>query len=404
MGNRLAVAALPLLLVAACTTTPSVQAATASPPAGIAKDCSRNVTADLNTWIGSVPDGSTLLLARNACYRVDGTLRIVDRHNLTIGGNGATVRAMSTPPATPKITRQMFEVRGGSGITIRNLTAWGTNPSPTFNVDREWFPLFEITGVDGVLLDRVTGRGAWGDFVFVGADVRKVTNPDGTGGVPAEDVTVRDSSATTTGRHGITCDACDRLAVTGTTFTDIGYQVLDIEVEAATWHARDIQFTGNTIRGRYALSVVASGDNLGGDIARVTVSGNTQTTDPVSCAPPVDIRETPTTRSDITVTGNTFRTLSNAARIAGVTRPTVDDNTVTVGAAGCTNSGVAVVVHDVTGASLRNNYLPGAARLAVTSGAVTGVFCGKRLSPDGPPLPGAPSRSTATRSSTRKCT
>lgn len=361
--------------------------AVVTPPTGLVADCSRNVTAGLNAWVASVSDGSTLLLARGACYRVDGTVRIRDRHNLTVRGNGAMVRALSTPPLLPKITRPMFEVRGGSGITIRNLTAWGTNPSPTFNVDREWFPLFEVTGVDGALIDRVTGRGAWGDFVFVGADVRKVTSSDGTGGVHAQDVTVRDSSATTIGRHGVTCDACDRLTVTGNTFTDIGYHVMDIEVEASTWHARDIAFTGNTIGGRLALSVVASGDNLGGDIARVTVAGNTMLTDPATCAPPVDIYETPTTRSDIAVTGNTFRTLSNAVRIAGVTRPTVDDNTVTVGNAGCTNPGAAVVVRDVTDASLRGNYFPGATRLAVTSGVVTGVFCGNRLAPNGPQLP-----------------
>src|ERR1700730_15470159 len=62
-----------------------------SVPASIPSDCSRDVTPNLLAWIGSVPDGSVLQFARNGCYRIDGTLRIEGRDNLTFGGNGAKV-------------------------------------------------------------------------------------------------------------------------------------------------------------------------------------------------------------------------------------------------------------------------------------------------------------------------
>ncbi|MGH2705961.1 MAG: hypothetical protein ACRDJ4_12985, partial [Actinomycetota bacterium] len=65
------------------------------PPPSIAGNCSRDVTADLLSWISSVPNGSVLSFARGACYRIDGSLKLLDRRDLTFEGNGATFEAVS---------------------------------------------------------------------------------------------------------------------------------------------------------------------------------------------------------------------------------------------------------------------------------------------------------------------
>src|SRR5437879_3489445 len=62
-------------------------------PPGIAADCSVDVTTALNDWVAGAPDGATLQFGENACYLVEGTLVVKDRHGLTFDGNGATLQA-----------------------------------------------------------------------------------------------------------------------------------------------------------------------------------------------------------------------------------------------------------------------------------------------------------------------
>ena len=72
-------------------------------PTSIAADCSVNVTAALQAWLDSLPDGATALLAAGGCYRVDGTPQLIDRNGLTIDGNGSTLRAFTDgPPERPR--------------------------------------------------------------------------------------------------------------------------------------------------------------------------------------------------------------------------------------------------------------------------------------------------------------
>jgi hypothetical protein len=58
-------------------------------PASIPANCSRDVTAALNRWIASVPDDSTLEFPPKACYEIEGTLFVNNRHRLLFNGNGA---------------------------------------------------------------------------------------------------------------------------------------------------------------------------------------------------------------------------------------------------------------------------------------------------------------------------
>jgi hypothetical protein len=355
-------------------------------PSSIAHDCSTDVTRLLNTWMRRVPDGSALEFRRGACYRVDGTLRLVDRRHLRVRGNNAVLRSYVTPPVTPKVTRQMLLIRGGTDVRVHHLTLRGTNPAPRFDVRREWHPLVEIAGGRDVRLHHLTGRNAWGDFVFVGPDIRKLVSADGTGAVHPRDILVRSSTVKVIGRHGITCIGCERLTVDRNTFQGIGYQVMDIEVEATTWHARDITFSNNSIGGHIALSVLASGDTIGHDVTGVVVEGNTMLTGSPTCAPPIDVRATSTIRSDFVIAGNSFQTLGNAIRIGGVTGAVVRDNHVQVSDAGCSNPHVAVVAWQVREGVLQNNAFPGAWTL-VASSASDFLACGNWLSETQPAVP-----------------
>lgn len=390
--SRVLTSVLGVLLVAAGTVggagappSGAAELATHRTPVSIARDCSTDVTKQLNRWMRNVPDGSALEF-RRGCYRVEGTLRLVDRRHLRIRGNDAVLRSFVTPPPSPKTTRQMLLIRGGTDVRLHDLTLRGTNPTPHFDVRREWHPLVEISGGRGLRLHHLVGRNAWGDFVLVGPDTRKMVSSNGSGAVHPRDVVIRSSRASVIGRHGVTCIGCEGLTVVGNTFRDIGYQVMDIELEAATWHARDVTFSDNTVGGHVALSVLASGDTLGHDVTGVSVTGNTMLASSPTCAPPIDVRATETIRRDFVVTGNRFMALGNALRISGVTGAVVRDNHVDVSDAGCSNPHVAVVAWHVQEGVLQGNAFPGAWTLLAGSGSEF-VACGNWLSVAQPTVP-----------------
>src|SRR4051794_18242648 len=80
-----------------------------------------DVSVPMAAFLASVPDGSTIGLAANSVYRMEKTLVISKRHNLTIRGNGATFRA--TSPADR--TRSNVRVVDSSHIAIVGLKIKG---------------------------------------------------------------------------------------------------------------------------------------------------------------------------------------------------------------------------------------------------------------------------------------
>jgi hypothetical protein len=271
----------------------------------------------------------------------------------------------------------MWALVGGSGITMRNMTISGSNPTATFDVRREWLPLIHISGTSAVLIEGVHGSNAWGDFVSIAPDNRREKRSNSTQGVLADDVVVRDSSASVIGRHGITCIGCENVVIEGNTFDGIGYQVVDLEVEASTWHARNVTFAGNTI-GEHRLSVVASA-GIGTDVTDITISGNTMTVPPVTCAPAIHVDDTVAVKSHWTVTGNEFSTLGSAFWFRGVDDLTVEHNVVQFLAGGCTHQDTAIIAENSHRNTVRYNDFLGARRLVQSLATASGTACGNRL-------------------------
>lgn len=342
-------------------------------PAGIDQNCSVDVTQSLNAWIASVPDKSTLTLGADACYRVDYTLNVTDRHDLTIDGAGASIEARTTFPRAPKVTRPMINVLGGSNITVRDLTLKGTNPIPRYDREREWFPGLRFEGVDGGLVTEVTAQGLWGDFVYLGEDGR------GQGPEPhTSDVTITRSSSTTVGRNQITCTACEDIVVTENTFTGTGYQVFDIEVQAAGWHASNVAFTNNTIGGRVPLSVLVNA-GIGEYVRDITFAGNTMVSTPTSCESPIFVLDTEAQKSNFVITGNHLRTLGAAIRVAGVSDVTLEDNMVQLAdGGGCAEQGTAVRAVESTG-TIKRNHFAGFSRILAAGIPMGRAVCSNRL-------------------------
>ena len=95
-----------------------------------------DVSAALNAFVASVPDGSTIVFPEGASYRLDpGGLVLYDRHNLVLDGNGATLR-VTNPGDTwlggpINLNSQRISFGQNSHIAIRDFNLVGSNANTT---------------------------------------------------------------------------------------------------------------------------------------------------------------------------------------------------------------------------------------------------------------------------------
>ena len=206
-------------------------------PASIPSDCSRDVTPDLAAWIGSVPDGSVLQFARNGCYRLDGTLHIDDRNNLTFDGNGATFKALTDGTELgPRGARgrQQLSIIRGSNITFQNLTVVGARALGLNQVgyDLEAQHAFVTGQTNGLHLNNVQAYDVYGDMVYIGPYTSNVL--------------VEHSTFNRSGRQGWMVGGGYNIRFEGNYIANIGHATIDFEPQD-TGSADGVTFSHNTI-------------------------------------------------------------------------------------------------------------------------------------------------------------
>ncbi|CCH88125.1 protein of unknown function; putative Pectin lyase domain [Modestobacter italicus] len=299
-------------------------------PADIAADCSVDVTEALNDWLASVPDGSQVDLGREGCYRVDGSLRLDGRRDLVIAGNSSTLRAGVTAPAGTN--RAQWYLEYGSNITLRDMTLVGVAPAAEFDADHEWDHNIFIRGTRTVTVENVHGRRAQGDFIAIAQGADNTTIPS--------DITIRNVSAETIGRMGISCVACDGVSVSGSVFNDIAYHVFDLELQGDDWPGRDVTYTGNTVgsHGWAFFSVGAPTPTRRNDLSGITITGNTVTmpgSDVENCQPSISFRANTVPADTVTITDNRLLSHSDGVLVRRASDVTVRGNTATLAEPGC---------------------------------------------------------------------
>ncbi|MGY2002867.1 hypothetical protein [Blastococcus sp. SYSU DS1024] len=324
-------------------------------PAGIAADCSTDVTAALNEWLASVPDRSEVLFDEQACYRVDGSLTLEGRADLVIEGNGATFRA-GVPVPTPETNRAQWHLNYGTGIVLRNMTLVGMNPEPRFDPDNEFDHNVFIRGASDVTVENVHGRGAYGDFVAIAHGLDRRTIPTG--------IRIRSSSAETVGRMGISCVACDGVTVEDSVFNGIGYHVFDLEVEDDEWPTRGVRYTGNTIgrHGHAFFSVGTPFQTFRNDVSDILIADNLVTQPGASldgeCTPEISFVYSKVPVHDVVITGNSLVSRTDAIFVKDATDVAIRDNRATLVGPSCGDP-VGIRTVSTPGADVRGNDLIG---------------------------------------------
>jgi hypothetical protein len=231
-----------------------------SVPSAIDSTGSRDASAALNAFIGKVKDGSTIVFRAHGIYRLDGAIRLAQRHGLTLNGNGATLR--SHGPATEAGSLFWLASSGGgdTGITIKDFRLVGNNPSPgVFQRGRDGAAGVLVAGGSDIDIQHVTVSGVWGDCLTVRSW--------------ASNVTFHDSVCMSAGRNGVSVIAGRMVTVQRVDFRTNGYNVFAIKPNSASQGAISIKFLSNTA-GTWTNAFLTANGAAGSRVTNVTVSGN----------------------------------------------------------------------------------------------------------------------------------
>jgi hypothetical protein len=123
---------------------------------------------------------------------------------------------------------------------------------------------FEFDGVNGVLLDSVSAADIYGDFVYLGANARRVWTTN---------AVVRHNHFARNGRQGIAIISARDVVVENNYFGDVRRTSIDIEPNSAADGAQHVSIRNNTF-GPTRLNFLSS-HGAAGLIDGITVENNT---------------------------------------------------------------------------------------------------------------------------------
>lgn len=229
-------------------------------PSSIDATGSTDVSSALITFIDSVPSGSTINFRAGATYRVDKAIKFGGRTNLTLNGNGSTIRGHGGVTEPSSI---FWLLTGNNGVTIENFGMVGNDPSPgVYHPGSEGAHGVLVDGASNTTIANDTISAVWGDCVEVN------------GG--ASGVTYRDSNCASAGRQGVTIINGRNVVVERDAFPRSGYCTFDIEPNNTSESASNISFLDNTA-GTWSNSFLSADGAIGSHVSGITVSGNTIT-------------------------------------------------------------------------------------------------------------------------------
>ncbi|WP_243300603.1 right-handed parallel beta-helix repeat-containing protein [Geothrix oryzisoli] len=240
-----------------------------------------DVTAALNTWLTSVPDGtasnpSVVKFPTGSVYLLSQGIQFKDRSYLTFDGYGSKLKL--NPSAGFGQLQSLFLLGRNYGgywsgtnrnIIIKGFEFEASNPTPgVWNAGREMAHAVEIDNSNGVEVFDILAHGIGGDGVKIGDSAN----------VRIHNIHVRDA-----GRQGVSVISGDSILIENNQFDDVGYFVFDIEPNLSTESATNIIFRNNTAGswgpdlGVGAGFFACGSGTAFNQIGNITITGNTLT-------------------------------------------------------------------------------------------------------------------------------
>jgi hypothetical protein len=213
-------------------------------PLAIAADCSSDVTLPLLEWLATVPDGSAVEFG-HGCYRIEGTLELRGRENLTL--EGGTFRSFDPP----EDQRAVWRLVDSAGFIFRDMSIVGSfqqsEVDPRHDPSLQHAHAIDLRGTS-VEISHVRALRIAGDCVYFGLGVARPRRSSGA---------VRDSVCRETSRNAVSVTAGDDIAIERNVTSGIGLTAFDIEPNKGPgWGSSRVSVRDNRI-GSYNLYAYA---------------------------------------------------------------------------------------------------------------------------------------------------
>jgi hypothetical protein len=359
-------------------------------PEHIAADYSVDVTTELQSWIDSVPDGSTIRFPQNGQYWTENPLYIYQRNNLTIEGNNSELRAYTdgsgeTPPYSyynhlwPR-KRTHFTFRDCSYITIRNMIIHGGHPNAGTG-DAAYVAALEAQhGVEFISVLHGTVENCqiydvYGDYLYVAGS--------------SEHIVLKNNYCRRNGRQGIAVVNGRNIIMDSNDMAQNRRATIDLEANTTTNYMENIRISNNTT-GSGRLLWLANG-GPGWLVSNIHITGNTMLATTGVPAIYVNNNSTDGRRGPYIIENNNF--LVGGSPAAGFRFRRVEglyfrNNHVTLPA---NRAMTAVSLIDSTTSRITNNQFVGATR-SLTVDDLSSDYCAHGNTPteaDGIPVCGS---------------
>ena len=242
-------------------------------PATIDATGATNAAAALNTFIGSVPNGSVIAFKAGGTYLLQSGLVVQGRSNLVFEGNGATLLGEGS---TASMWNDPVVLYGSnSGIVIRDFTIQGSNPNTGTNIydpNNEGQPGIGVYGGSSIEIANNTIRNTWGDAVYA-ADAS---------GVWTNGLWVHGNTINYIGRNAFAMIAVQNARLEQNSINNVGGSVLDIAPDLSSQGAINVTLRNNSVGAwglspLYTMHFVACANNnagAGAVIQGITITGN----------------------------------------------------------------------------------------------------------------------------------
>lgn len=233
-------------------------------PGSIDPTGATDVSALINAWVASKPDGS-ILDFNGGTFKLSEGIQMAFRHHLVLWGHGATLIVAAGSSAANQLSSLIIlgHTYGGSwslgstNIAIHDFHLIGNDGSPgTFTSGQEAQANLEMTGVTNLEIYNVTGEAAPGDFIFF----EDVTN-----------VWVHDVHGITAGRNGVSVISGTNILVERSAFDTCGYVTFDVEPNTSSQASVNVTFQDCTAITFGNLFFAAEGTHTGALIHAITV-------------------------------------------------------------------------------------------------------------------------------------
>ncbi len=320
----------------AVTQPPSIDGAFGV-PATIDASCGSDVTDALNSWLKSLPNGTsgapTVAAFGDGCFRIDGILLLDNRSWMILTAGDAVLNGSNHLGKTgdrhvdlvrsSNVTITGFEIVGAHAAAgSPEFPGWGC---PNANGDCHGHHGIGIEGSSGISIIGNYIHNVYGDFIYVGLA------PISGSKVSSSNILIKGNVLSGSGRQGVSIVAGIDVVVTGNTIGDARANLIDIEPANADAIIQSVSITGNTFGERRVAALALTGPGACGNFADVKFTGNTVQpsdstwpsvygTSPATCPP----------RTGLTVTGNQLEANDSgtAVDVTGWENVVVDSNTI----------------------------------------------------------------------------